>query len=350
MPPSWTRPATEKLDAKPLAPELAEIRKVQVQGRVHRPDGPGKHDALHVNPAGFHLDRRQVAEAVRGRCRPRAAWACPTATTISTPNFAEKKASYEAYVAQMLTMVGWEKPAENAKAIVAFETRLAEASWSRIERRDRDKTYNPMSLAELNAATPGFDWNRYLAATEPAQGRADHRHHQHRLPQVREDLRRDPARHPEGLAGVPHGRRAAPLPVQALRRRQLRSSATRSLPASPSSRRAGSAARRSWTARSARRWARVYVARYFPPEAKVKMDALVADIRTALKARIETPGLDGPRDHAREGPGKAVQVHREDRLPGNWRDYSGLELQDGRPATATSPAPGRSSGAAMWPA
>ncbi len=42
--------------------------------------------------------------------------------------FAEKKAAYEAYVAQMLTMVGWDKPAEHAKAMVAFETRLAEAS------------------------------------------------------------------------------------------------------------------------------------------------------------------------------------------------------------------------------
>ena len=35
---------------------------------------------------------------------------------------------------------------------------------------------------------------------------------------------------------------------------------------------------------------RVYVARFFPPEAKAKMDALVADIQTALKARIL--GLD----------------------------------------------------------
>jgi putative endopeptidase len=43
----------------------------------------------------------------------------------------------------MLTLIGWPEPAENAKAVVAFETQLAEASWTRAERRDRDKTYNP---------------------------------------------------------------------------------------------------------------------------------------------------------------------------------------------------------------
>jgi putative endopeptidase len=80
--------------------------------------------------------------------------------------FAEKKTAYEAYVAQMLTMIGWDKPAESAKAVVAFETQLAEASWTRAERRDRDKTYNPMTLAELQALTPGFAWNRYLVGTE----------------------------------------------------------------------------------------------------------------------------------------------------------------------------------------
>jgi len=69
-------------------------------------------------------------------------------------------------VQQMLTLAGWAKPAENAKAIVDFETRLAEASWTRVERRDRDKTYNPATPAELNAMTPGVDWNRYLAANE----------------------------------------------------------------------------------------------------------------------------------------------------------------------------------------
>ncbi|MFV4649365.1 peptidase M13, partial [Mycobacterium tuberculosis] len=49
---------------------------------------------------------------------------------------------------------------------VDFETKMAEASWDRVQRRDRDKTYNAMTPAELAAYAPGFDWNRYFAGLD----------------------------------------------------------------------------------------------------------------------------------------------------------------------------------------
>jgi len=82
------------------------------------------------------------------------------------PAFGTQKTKYQEYVARLLEMIGWEKPAESAGAIVDFETKLAQDTWTRAERRDRDKTYNPMTVAELNTAMPGFDWNRYLAQSE----------------------------------------------------------------------------------------------------------------------------------------------------------------------------------------
>jgi putative endopeptidase len=82
------------------------------------------------------------------------------------PAFAETKAKYQAYVAQMLTLAGWPEPEANAKAIVEFETKMAEASWDRAERRNRDKTYNPTTPKDLPAYAPGFDWNRYFAAVD----------------------------------------------------------------------------------------------------------------------------------------------------------------------------------------
>src|SRR5262249_58571869 len=66
-----------------------------------------------------------------------------------TPQLAEKKAAYLAYVRQVLEMIGWEAPAQSADAIMAFETAIAEVSWSNAQRRDPDKTYNPMSVAAL---------------------------------------------------------------------------------------------------------------------------------------------------------------------------------------------------------
>jgi putative endopeptidase len=58
-------------------------------------------------------------------------------------NFAPQRERYQAYVAQLLELAGWDDPAGNAEAILALETRIADAHWTRAESRDRDKTYNP---------------------------------------------------------------------------------------------------------------------------------------------------------------------------------------------------------------
>ncbi|WMJ68430.1 M13-type metalloendopeptidase [Stenotrophomonas sp. 24(2023)] len=68
--------------------------------------------------------------------------------------------AYVAYVAQVLTLSGTDaaQAAEQAKAVMAFETRLAKASLSRIELRDPAKRYNPLSAAEADKLTPHFSW------------------------------------------------------------------------------------------------------------------------------------------------------------------------------------------------
>jgi putative endopeptidase len=80
------------------------------------------------------------------------------------PSFAAKKAAYQAYVAKMLTLEGWPDADKAAAAIVALETRIAEASWTRVQERDVVATYNAMSFAQLKAMAPGFDWDGFFAA------------------------------------------------------------------------------------------------------------------------------------------------------------------------------------------
>ncbi|HDS1532620.1 TPA: M13 family metallopeptidase [Stenotrophomonas maltophilia] len=68
--------------------------------------------------------------------------------------------AYVAYIAQVLTLSGVDaaQAAEQAKAVMAFETRLAKASMSRIEMRDPAKRYNPLSAADADKLTPNFSW------------------------------------------------------------------------------------------------------------------------------------------------------------------------------------------------
>ena len=76
----------------------------------------------------------------------------------------EIRAKYVKHMETMLAMVGRKDAAQAAKDIMAFETELARVQWTRVENRDPVKRYNKMSLAQLAALTPGFDWKAATAA------------------------------------------------------------------------------------------------------------------------------------------------------------------------------------------
>ena len=76
----------------------------------------------------------------------------------------EKREKYLAHLTRMLQYLG-EKPAvakANAEKILALEIAMAKPRLDRVERRDRRKTYNPMTVAELQKLTPTINWEGYL--------------------------------------------------------------------------------------------------------------------------------------------------------------------------------------------
>jgi len=68
---------------------------------------------------------------------------------------------YRRYLARIFTLVGRPRPAADADAVIALETRLAEAQWTRAESRDPRKTYNVYTLKQLEQEMPGFDWRAW---------------------------------------------------------------------------------------------------------------------------------------------------------------------------------------------
>ena len=83
---------------------------------------------------------------------------------LDNAGFAKARTAYEAHVARMLTLAGLPDYAARAHDVVALETAMAQAMWSREQLRDRDKTYNPTAVADLPKRYPGFDWPAFLAA------------------------------------------------------------------------------------------------------------------------------------------------------------------------------------------
>jgi predicted metalloendopeptidase len=78
---------------------------------------------------------------------------------------ADALAKYEQHIAKILTLAGSKDGAAQAKNIVAFETALAEAQWTKVENRDPVKRYNKIELAKLAELAPGYDFKAALAAS-----------------------------------------------------------------------------------------------------------------------------------------------------------------------------------------
>jgi predicted metalloendopeptidase len=77
---------------------------------------------------------------------------------------ADTLVKYEQHVAKILSLAGDKNAQAKAKAIVAFETELAQAQWTKVELRDPNKSYNKVDVAKLGELTPGYDWKAALAA------------------------------------------------------------------------------------------------------------------------------------------------------------------------------------------
>ncbi|HUO94297.1 MAG TPA: M13 family metallopeptidase [Rhizomicrobium sp.] len=77
-------------------------------------------------------------------------------------SFADTKAKYQAYVAQLLKLAKWPNADEDAASVVDFETKIAQASWTKVEERDLNAMYQPMAVTDLEKFAPGFAWNRFL--------------------------------------------------------------------------------------------------------------------------------------------------------------------------------------------
>ncbi|UPS92761.1 MULTISPECIES: M13 family metallopeptidase [unclassified Bizionia] len=76
----------------------------------------------------------------------------------------EKREKYVAHITRMLQYLGETEADANAEAkqILAFETRLAEAKMDKVDRRDARKRYNPRSIEQVQKMVPAVNWKNFL--------------------------------------------------------------------------------------------------------------------------------------------------------------------------------------------
>ena len=76
------------------------------------------------------------------------------------PRTTKIREAYKMYLPQMFMLMGEqaEQAKKSADNVFEFESKLATASMTRVERRDPYKTYNKYSLNEMSSVTPGLNW------------------------------------------------------------------------------------------------------------------------------------------------------------------------------------------------
>lgn len=238
--------------------------------------------------------------------------------------FKPQRDAYRAYIERTLQAVGQSDPTGAADRIMAFETTVAEKSWASEDRRDLDKTNNPMSSAELEQYAPGFPWAAFFNGAQVP-------------PQKRMNVNEKSAI--RDLAAI-----FDQTPLDTLKEWEVFHTADE---ASPYLNKAMVDSRFDYqktivgVSQQRPRWKRAvtlvdtllgelvgkdYVSHYFPPQSKAKMVELVSNLKAAMADRIRKNSWMSPAT-------KSAALQKLSRMdvmvgyPDKFRDFSKLEMR-----------------------
>lgn len=321
--------AVQKLGVRPLARELASIDAIDSQARLcaafgtigqlwvttpfttsvlNDPDRPSEY-ALFLYQSGLGLPARDyyLDDSVR---------------------FKEVRGAYVAYIRTLLRLAGDANAQKNATAVMELETRLAKVHWSAAESRDPGKTNNRVAIARLKEVTDKVEWASYLRGLG--------------VTAQLDSVILGQTSYFVGLGELLHD---APLATwKTYLRYQLLAAYAPFL-----SREFVDAdfALRGTTLRGIKesppRWRRaldlldesmgealgsLYVARYFAPSSKARLQEMADNIVAALRERIEAANwLNAPSKRAALDKLRTLKVKIA--YPDHWRDYSALRIDRG---------------------
>lgn len=242
------------------------------------------------------------------------------------PRFVQIRAAYLEHVATMLGFAGVADARPRAEAIIALETELAKRLWDRAQLRDRDKTYNLRTFAQLGEEFPGYDWAAHFAAQGLSTPAEVNIATPSAVGPVLEVVARTPLSVWRDYLSFHAVRNHAPMLSTDIDQAAFAFTGTvlqgqkvqrelwkRGVAAVGGSGGLGDAV------------GRMYVARHFRPEAKAAMDDLVENLRTALRQNIGELDWMGEATKA-EAYKKLSTFLPKIGYTKRWRDYSSVTV------------------------
>jgi len=241
--------------------------------------------------------------------------------------FKEARGKYVEHVTKMFTLAGWDQKtsAAGAQTVLRMETKFAEASLERVAMRNPSNTDHNTTFAQLQAMAPHFDWAAYF------------RHKQ--IPQD-VDMNVD---QPKFMQEFDRQLQQSPLADwKVLLQWNLLNSTAEAL-SSPIETQDFEFFNKylSGTSEMKPRWKRCaeqtdrylgealgkkYVEKYFPPEAKARMQEIVRNLILAMRDDIlSRPWMS---DETKERAlAKIATFNPKIGYPDKWKDYSAVEVR-----------------------
>ena len=156
-----------RLGASAIDPELSAIRGANDLPALARLMGQSVQD-FYPSPFGMFIDTDLKKPDAYAIGIGESGLGLPDRDYYLKDSFAPQRDAYRAYAERLLTLLNWPDPAGNASRIVQFETALAQGSWTKVEERNPDIQYNPVTKAGLQTLAPQFPWPAYLEGASAA--------------------------------------------------------------------------------------------------------------------------------------------------------------------------------------
>jgi putative endopeptidase len=315
----------ERLGIKPLRAELQLVS--------------GLKRASDIGPLMGYLDRIGIAAPLAGFVQPDSKHSAQYAFWITQSGLGLPdrdyylsddarllgfRTQYREHVEKMLHLLHVAGAGKEADKIIALETALAKLQWTQVANRDAQKTYNPKTLAELAKEAPAIDWHGYFTAAGL-----------NTLPTI-------VVSQPDYLQGLSGLIQSTPMATWSsyFRYRVLSSRAPFLPRAFLEEDFAFNQGVLQGTQQAPDRWKRgtrlvdrlmgeasgkLYVAMYFPPATKVRIDELVRNLLKAYAVSIDQLPWMSDATKA-EAQTKLRKINVKIGYPEHWRDYSTLQI------------------------
>ncbi|HEY7873294.1 MAG TPA: M13 family metallopeptidase [Rudaea sp.] len=318
--------AIDKAGFDPIKPDLAAIAALKTPKDIiawlQQSFAKGNERVFRFGAgADYKNAKLQIANADQGGL------SLPTTDYYTKAEHKDTRDAYVKHVAKLFELTGVPATEADKKAanVLAFETRLAQHSIPRVEMRKPENQYHFVSVAEADKVTPHFDWNAFFKS----QGVAVDKGFSLSQPKFFAEF-------DKMLAGVPAEQwrdylaahtiaGAAPYLSKPFQDESFAFNG-KTLGGQPEQQARWKRVLGAVNHAMGQGLGQLYVAKYFPPEAKARAAELVDNVRNALKSRIEH--LDWMSDAT-----KAKAIAKWNTFlpkigyPDTWRSWDGLTIK-----------------------